>query len=675
MKGKKKFWTLLMALIFTLTLGVQLTAHAESKNIGVGVTYIEGDTVVIPSDYTWFVNDDWTLENDYLKAGSYAVTEVSVLHPSNYQGYAIVDGPWWDQIFITKPAGRLADDPIGFQVVSGDGTEDNPYAFELIYDLSAPTTFAVYFNSGGAPGVKDPVTGVTGSYTLPSNTFSWTGYVFTGWKVNNTGALLQPGDSINVTENVTLYAQWEQSEYSLEVSHGTATFNGVTGSTLTGLHYGDVVSITAAEPDPGQVFDQWNTDHGGSFGNRYEATTTYTMPARDGSIWVRYKDAIETCSHHDGEIVCYAWDGNAPLPDTAGNYFLTQDVTLTSAWEVPAGTTTLCLHNHKITMAGNGPAIHVGSGATLLLLASNQIWDERNTLQHAAGASGCGVQVDGGSFTLEIARILNNNGGGIVVNSGSAKIGYRCHIGGNGSADSLGGGVIINGGSVVMDDTGKITGNTALAGGGVYIAGGSFTASLGEITQNTAQFGGDVCVADGSFRIYNWPTIGSVYLASGKTIGVTGQLRFTAPITVATQDRNRAITSGLSRYGSADLFAPADENHIVTASGDGEAFLMLIPPAYGEPDFILPASLTAISENAFEGNASMTVTYVPDGCASIGNAAFKDCVQLSQIRLPKNCAFGNDPFDGCVNLLAIYGPADGTTQQWAISHNIPFVSE
>lgn len=148
---------------------------------------------MIPSDYTWFVNDDYTSENDYLKAGSYAVTEVSVLHPSNSQGYVIVNGPWWDQIFITKPAGRLADAPIGFRVVSGSGTEDNPYAFELVYDLSAPTTFTVYFNNGGAVGVKDPVTGLTGSYTLPSNPFTWTGYTFTGWKVNNTGELLQPG--------------------------------------------------------------------------------------------------------------------------------------------------------------------------------------------------------------------------------------------------------------------------------------------------------------------------------------------------------------------------------------------------------------------------------------------------------------------------------------------------
>lgn len=181
------------------------------------------------------------------------------------------------------------------------------------------------FNNNGGSAQMSAMNGLNGEYTLPQSTMvAPSGYVFSGWKVNNTGDLLQPGATITVTADVTLYAQWTQQVYTLEVSNGTATFNGVTASTLTGLHYGDIVSITAAEPEPGQLFDQWNTYNGGTFGDRSQPTTTYTMPARNGSIWVRYKDAIETCKHHDGEIVCYAWDGSAPLPDTSGCYFLTK---------------------------------------------------------------------------------------------------------------------------------------------------------------------------------------------------------------------------------------------------------------------------------------------------------------------------------------------------------------
>ena len=678
----KKLPRLLPMLIALVCLFCALsgTASAAETVIAVGVTYAVGDTVVMPGE-TWFLEDDSPATPKDRDAGSYPVLEVTKNNPTYSQGKIQLQGEAFFgtypiDIYVTKPADKKADDPIGFRIKSGSGTEADPYAFEFVYDSAAPTTFTVSFNSNGAASSKSPETGVSGSYTLPSNPFSWPGndpHDFLGWRVDSadSGTIYQPGDVIQVTANVTLYAQWQKRTLTLTVSDGTATFNGVTASTLTGLYAGDVVTLTANEPPSGQVFQNWDTDYG-SFSSRTAETTTFTMPGRDAHPWVNYKDAIETCSHHDGEIICYAWEGNSPLPSTPGNYFLTQDVTLTSTWEVPAGTTALCLHNHKIIMAGDGPAIHVGNGATLLLLASNQIWDERNTLQHAAGASGCGVQVDGGSFTLEIARILNHDGGGLVVNSGSAKIGYRSHIGNNGNGGTLGGGVIINGGSVVMDDGAKISGNTALLGGGVYLNGGSFTAIYGECFNNTAVFGSGVFVADGSFNIRYWPMIGSVYLASGKKINVTGKLEFTDPITVSMQDRSGVITSGLQNRGSIARFAAADENHQIIEGTGGEAFLLFTPPAFGEPDFILPADITAIGESAFEGNASMAVVYVPGESASIGKDAFKNCSGLLQIRLPKDCTFDGNPFDGCTNLMAIYASEGGYTQTWAQNNGIPF---
>ena len=680
MKSKRRFLALLMALIFTLTPRLRLTAHAEAKSIGVGVTYTAGDTVVLPGE-TWILEDDSPATPKDCTAGSYPVLEVTKNNPTYPQGKIQLQGEAFFgtypiDIYVTKPSDKKADDPVGFRVASGDGTEDNPYTFEFVYESSSPTTFTVSFNSNGAADSKSPVTGVSGSYTLPSNPFSWPGndpHDFLGWRVDSadSGTVYHPEEVIQVTANVTLYAQWQKKTFTLTVSNGIATFNGVTTSMLTDLYAGDIVTLTANAAPSGQVFQNRDTDYG-SFSDRTTETTTFTMPGRDAHPWVNYKDAIETCSHHDGEIICYAWEGNNPLPSTPGNYFLAQDVTLTSTWEVPAGTTALCLHNHKITMAGDGPAIHVGNGATLILLASNQIWDERNTVQHVAGASGCGVLVEGGSYTQEIARVLNHDGGGLVVNSGSAKIGYRCHIGNNGSADALGGGVIINGGSVVMDDSAKISGNTALLGGGVYVNGGSFTAIYGESFDNTAVFGSGVFVADGSFSIGYWPMVGSVYLSSGQKINVTRELEFTDQITVSMQDRSGVITNGLKNKGRFNQFAAADSYHDVTLDANGEAVLVFIPPAYGEPDFILPDSLTSIGDNAFEGDATINIVYVSDACTAIGKDAFNGCSGLTQIRLPKNCTIDDHAFDGCTALLAIYAPAGGTTQTWAAENSVPF---
>ena len=88
-------------------------------------------------------------------------------------------------------------------------------------------------------------------------------------------------------------------------------------------------------------------------------------------------------------------------------------------------------------------------------------------------------------------------------------------------------------------------------------------------------------------------------------------------------------------------------------------FPAIVPP-FGEPDFLLPASLAGIGEEAFEG-AAMTVAYVPDGCASIGAKAFRDCANLKQIRLPQNCAIDATAFEGC-GTVCVFAPAGGTTE-------------
>lgn len=682
MTNRSKILSLLLSALMLLALLCALggTAWAETYDIAVGVTYAVGDTLVVTNDRTWFLLDDdpywadWDYTDpfdgyvwkDYESAGSYEVTGITKTSTTSSQGKITLRLRYPLEIYVTKPAGRLADDPIGFRVKSGSGTEADPYTFEFVYDNSA-SSFTVSFNANGAGGGRDPVTGVSGSYTLPTNTFTRTGYVFTGWKVNNTGALLQPGDAIDVTANVTLYAQWEQGVYTLEVSHGTATFNGVTASTLTGLHYGDVVTVTADEPAEGEVFDRWNSYNGGSFGSLYAATTTFTMPAQNASIWVRYKDEVETCTHHDGEIICYAWEGDAPLPDTAGYYFLTEDVTITEPWEPPQGTTALCLHNHKITMTGDGPAIRVGSGSTLLLLADNQIWDERNTVQHAAGASGCGVQVDGGSYTQEIARVLNHNGGGLVVNSGSATIGYRCHIGQNGGAD-VPGAVIINGGSV-MQTSGIISENTASISG-VFVNGGSFGITGGSILDNDAKYG--VCVEDGTFKVGYTADPGVVYLGSGLQIGFTGYaLQDGVVIPVVMEDGFGVFTGSLRRSGSTSNFVSVYGDFNVDQTATGEAQLV---PVLLRPDLVLPDGLTAIEESAFEGDTGFTSASVPESCASIGVTAFKGCTGLTQITLPKDCDIRDSAFNGCTSLHVIFAPAGGATEQWARDHGVPFAN-
>ena len=84
-------------------------------------------------------------------------------------------------------------------------------------------------------------------------------------------------------------------------------------------------------------------------------------------------------------------------------------------------------------------------------------------------------------------------------------------------------------------------------------------------------------------------------------------------------------------------------------------------PELEEASFRLPAQVTTIEANAFEGNAAIT-TVDAGNCSVIGAEAFKDCMGLTQIRLPKNCRIDPTAFTGCGRVF-VFAPEEGTTEE------------
>ena len=73
--------------------------------------------------------------------------------------------------------------------------------YTVIYKAGSPT----------ATGTMAADTDVRGTYTVKAIGFTNDGYTFKGWKVGDTTQIVQPGDTINVTGDVTLTAQWEKT--------------------------------------------------------------------------------------------------------------------------------------------------------------------------------------------------------------------------------------------------------------------------------------------------------------------------------------------------------------------------------------------------------------------------------------------------------------------------------
>ena len=83
-------------------------------------------------------------------------------------------------------------------------------------------------------------------------------------------------------------------------------------------------------------------------------------------------------------------------------------------------------------------------------------------------------------------------------------------------------------------------------------------------------------------------------------------------------------------------------------------------------------SFRAADEDAFAGTAARVV-YVPDGCEAIGSRAFRGCEELKSIRIPENCALGEQVFDGCGTVCVYARPGSAAESYCAGKNGLIFV--
>ena len=104
-----------------------------------------------------------------------------------------------------------------------------------------PVELTVTFDKNGGEGAMEPQTVPAKTDTaLNTNTFTREGYNFTGWNTaaNGTGTPYKDKDTVNLTENTTLYAQWEDNHSLTKVINkkdATCTEDGYTGDTVCAI--------------------------------------------------------------------------------------------------------------------------------------------------------------------------------------------------------------------------------------------------------------------------------------------------------------------------------------------------------------------------------------------------------------------------------------------------------
>ncbi len=245
------------------------------------------------------------------------------------------------------------------------------------------------------------------------------------------------------------------------------------------------------------------------------ATNTFALPA----------------PHTHDDITFTAWTSTDSLPTEAGNYYLTNNIVLEENWEVPEGTTNLCLNGKSVTTTEDMYMFIVGTWSDSDTTYALNLFDDTGegfiSKESSTNYSDCVLINENGNFTMNIGKITNSNGTAVYVNEGG-----KFTMNGGEISHNSGyiGGVYVPKGAEFTMNGGEITGNQGVEFGGVYVEGG-YADPEGE----------EYCRAPGKFSV------------SGK-VNISGN-------TVGTNECNVFL-------GQADGYKPGPEyNSVITLTG------------------------------------------------------------------------------------------------------------
>ena len=263
----------------------------------------------------------------------------------------------------------------------------------------------------------------------------------------------------------------------------------------------------------------------------------------------------------------------------SGNYYLTENLTLTSEIRIDRNSTVkICLNGHSITQTANaGIFANNGTLDVIDCMAAGKLSGGKGCTSTQAG----GCIYNSGTMTISGITMDGNSAphGGAVSNCGDMQI-TNCTIANN-SANGDGGG-ISNAGSLTVTNT-KITNNNAVNGGGISTI-GKLTLSNVTVTGNTADYGsgirtnaspdvtvsGDIIIMDNSAGKYPDMLLNSSKLAidisglsANSYISVSAIPAPTSNAPVSITGANNADYSGYFHNDNPDYAIINGENNTV----------------------------------------------------------------------------------------------------------------
>ena len=440
--------------------------------------------------------------------------------------------------------------------------------------ISTPT-YTVTFDSQGGSAVDSQTVERGGLVTEPTDPTRDV-YTFGGWYKELECTNAWDFDTDTVTSDVTLYAQWTTSTY-------TVTFDKNGGdteadpTTKTATHGGNVGTLPTAPTRACYTFTSWNTKANGS-GTKFKATTAVTADITVYAQWTINSYTVTFDSQGgsavDPQTVNKGGKATEPTAPTWGGYIFGgwyKESGCTNAWDFNTDTVTAdvrlyakwtgSVHNitqdtyYNTIQAALDEAKGTNRTAKAILGDIIEVFDgtynesitfpsgKMIILRSVNGASSTTITGVDGSATVTCSNSLGGiilvegftithesgkTGRGITITAGCLAI-ENCVISNNSVTNGYGGGIYSEDSTLNITNS-EISGNSAESvgydGGGIYNDHSILTITDSEISGNSS-------ASDG----------GGIYLEQGTAI-ITGS---------TISDNSAADYGGGGIYSSGDL--------------------------------------------------------------------------------------------------------------------------
>ncbi len=412
---------------------------------------------------------------------------------------------------------------------------------ETLYAQWALTNPIVTFNgngnTGGATASETFTHGLPQSLTL--NGFTRTGYTFVGWNTaaNGSGTEYSDQQSITVSTNETLYAQWIQSTFTVTFNGNGSTGGATANETFT---LGSYQALTLnGFTRTGYTFSGWNTASNGS-GISYSNQQTISITS-SVTLYAQWTANPVT--------VTVTFNGNGNTGGSMPNESFTSGVG--KALSANGFTRTGYTFTGWNTQA-NGSGIAYGAGATITITANTTLYAQWTANTYAVTFNGNGStsgSMSNETFTYGVAKALSTNG---FSRTGYTFTGWNTQANGSGTAYGAGATITITANTTLFAQWTANTYTVSFNGNG---------STSGSMSNETFTYGVAKTLTSNGFTRTNytfvgWGTVagGPVVYANGQSISITANVSLYAQWTpvITLSSTSLSLNVSTRTYGDED---------------------------------------------------------------------------------------------------------------------------